>query len=377
MLTQDDLDSHIVCDLGSGTISAGYAGDRAPRAVFPSIVGKNIYTQKMLGMGTKDTFIGDEAVSKCGILKLSSPIKHGRIVNEEQLINILHHMPYNELCLAPEEHPLLVTEHPQNPKENREKLIEILVENFSWPVVYIANPANLFAPYVKNGIIVDCGFGVTTVSPVLDNKVLENEIFRQDFAGSKVTDAIINHLNNEGNSFFNSGERHLVTSTILYPTHRYYGLGKIIEDNTAKYLLPDGKNISFGIESFYAPEILFNPRLINANKFVGIQDMIYKSISNCSIDEQSLLLDNIFLSGASTLFENFPEMLKDKLSQLFPNSKIQINAAKERRFHSWIYGSKFVATQCDHSDWISLDDYNEYGPTVVWGKKEQQTEEIA
>ena len=103
--------------------------------------------------------------------------------------------------------------------------------------------------------------------------------------------------------------------------------------------------------------------------------MIYKSISNCSIDEQSLLLDNIFLSGASTLFENFPEILKDKVSQLFPNSKIQINAAKERRFHTWNFGSQFVATQCDHSDWISCDDYNEYGPTIVWGKNEQ-TEEI-
>ena len=364
----------IICDLGSGTVSAGFAGDDAPRAVFPNIVGNPLFTPRMIGMGTKDNYVGDEASSKCGVLKLHRPIEHGRIIDEDRLINILHHMPYNELCIAPEEHPLLITEHPQNPKENREKLIEILIENYSWPGIYFAHPANLAAPFLKNGIVIDCGYGVTTVSPVLDSKVIENEVFRQDFAGSEVTDAIINHLNNEGNSYFNSGVRHLLTTSLIYPNYSYYILGKNVRDNAENYLLPDGNKISFGLENFYAPEILFNPRLINANKFVGIQDMIYKSISNCSLDEQSLLLDNIFLCGASTLYNNFPEMLKDKVSQLFPNKKIQIYAEKERRYHTWIFGSEFATKH--ENGWIYKEDYDEHGPTCVWGK-EQTSEEIA
>ena len=32
--------SAIVCDNGSGMVKAGFAGDDAPRAVFPSIVGR-------------------------------------------------------------------------------------------------------------------------------------------------------------------------------------------------------------------------------------------------------------------------------------------------------------------------------------------------
>lgn len=40
-MTADDGEiSAIVCDNGSGMVKAGFAGDDAPRAVFPSIVGR-------------------------------------------------------------------------------------------------------------------------------------------------------------------------------------------------------------------------------------------------------------------------------------------------------------------------------------------------
>ncbi|KAI4176197.1 MAG: hypothetical protein LQ346_007934 [Caloplaca aetnensis] len=369
----------IVLDNGSGTIRAGFAGEDLPKCYFPSYVGRPKHVRVLAGGLEGDVFIGQRAQELRGLLKIRYPLEHGIVTDWDDMERIWQFVYSEELKTLSEEHPVLLTEPPLNPRSNRDTAAQLLFETFNVPAIYTSIQAvlSLYASGRTTGVVLDAGDGVSHAVPVYEGFAMPNSIRRIDVAGRDVTEHMQLLFRKSGLVFHTSAEKEIVrdikekTCYVApdpkkeereWSQHNGRPDGKVLE-----YPLPDGNKIKIGSERWKAPEILFEPELIGL-EYPGIHQIVVDAINRTDMDLRKSLFGNIVLSGGSTLCKGFGDRLLHEVQRLaVKDMRIKIFAPPERKYSTWIGGSILAGLSTFRKMWVNIDEWHE-DPDIIHKK---------
>ncbi|KAF9233851.1 actin actin-like protein [Melanogaster broomeanus] len=374
-----DQEPPLVVDNGTGFVKVGYAGSNFPEHVFPSVVGRPILrAEERVGSAViKDIMVGDEAAENRNYLQLTQPMEHGIVRNWEDMKYLWDYTFNEKLKVDPSGRKVLLTEPPMNPKANRQRMVEVMFEEYGFQGVYVAIQAvlTLYAQGLTTGVVVDSGDGVTHIVPVYAGFALPHLTRRLDIAGRDVTRYLIKLLLMRGYAFNRTADFETVREIKEKLCYVSYDLDldqRLSEETTVlveSYTLPDGRTIKVGSERFEAPECMFQPHLVDLDQ-PGVAEMLFQTIQSAPMDVRTELYKHIVLSGGSSMYPGFrctdTHISLDRVLTLphtaLQKFKIRIEDSPRRKHMVFLGGAVLADIMKSRNDfWISREEWQEQG----------------
>ena len=375
-----DSQVHVVIDNGTGYMKGGFSGENAPRSVFPTLVGTP-NKGKLLTDEKIPRIIGQEALEKMGMSDVKYPIEKGIIKDWDDMELIWHHMLYNELRIAPEDHNMILTDIPSNAPENREKIVQRMFEKLNVPGLYISMTSVLaiYDAGRTSGMAVDSGQEITNFVPVYEGFAFPNAISKTEIGGKKLTKYLKQLLTDKKYNINTDAkelkineirEKYCRVSYDFENEIREAGEGGNLEE---KVKLPDGEEITLETERLKCPESLFRPNFLPLAEpnTKGLHDECCASIQQIDVEIRKDLYSNIILAGGNTMFEGLPERLTKEIQKLTPSAasnKVKVIALPERKYATWIGASILSSLSNFQCMWITRAEYKETGESIVHKK---------
>jgi len=296
------------------------------------------------------------------------------VTSWDKMEKIWHHTYYNELRLAPEEHPVMLSEFILNPKKNREAMTQIHFESFDVPAMYVQNQAalSLYASGRTTGCVFDSGYGLSRTVSIFKGQAVRHSVQYLDIAGRDLNQWMVKCLQENGYNLNTNAEREMARDMKEKLAYVAMDYDKELKSGGTKferdYELPCGNVIRVDDARFKCPEVLFQPSMIGKNS-VGIHQTTYNSIMTCDVTIRKELYANIVCSGGTTMLTGLAKRLSKEVAALAPPTvSIKIFAPPERKFSAWIGGSILTALESFKSMWITKSEYDDAGANIVHRK---------
>lgn len=380
----------LVCDNGTGYVKVGFSGENFPRFIFPSIVGRPMMRadEDFKNVELKDIMVGDEAEKHRAMLECSYPVSEGIVKNWEDMKHLYNYTFFEKMAIDPKDHAILLTEPPMNPLQNQKEMLKTMFEYYGFHKAKVQVQAMLvlYAQGLLSGVVVDSGDGVTHLVPVWEGIVPPTLIKRLNVAGRHITDYLIKLLQVRGYNFNKTADKETVRQ--IKEQLCFVGYDLDVEKKLAletcvlvkDYKLPDGRVIKLAQERYEAPEVLFQPGLIDVEQ-PGMHEQLFNMIQEADIDLRSAFYQHIVLSGGSTMYPGLPSRLEKEIRDLYLKKvlkgkeeglskfKLRIEDPPRRKHMVFLGGSVLADIMKDRPEfWISKKEWEEHGERII-GKK--------
>ena len=360
----------VVLDIGQFSSKCGFAGEDFPSQVFFTIVGSPKYRQidyEYAGMKKEEFYVGDE-IQSLGLYKIIYPIEKGIIQNWISFEKIIDYIFYN-LRVDPSLVNVLFAVHPLFPHGDLKRLFELFLEQYQCMAFYpvLGSMLTLYSGGFQTGLVIEIGDSITRIVPIYEGYKIDHAIRILDIGGRTLTRYMEKILGEKGYSADSSIRRELVRALkekACFVSLDYKEDLKRVEQYEKQYSLPDGSTLSLSRERFEVPELLFNPSLELEED--PLPEAIMDVIDMCDVDVRPDLLNNIFLSGGSSMFPNIKSRIIKELELELARRKrksqsIKIIAPSERVFSVWVGGSILSLLPEFQDHWITRAQYYENG----------------
>ncbi|XP_055911230.1 actin-related protein 10 [Eupeodes corollae] len=355
----------VVLDIGTAYTKIGFAGEAHPRFIIPS----------------------ESYLSSTGdIEKLFNYSSKTELY--DHMVDFLQTIFFKHVLVSPKDRKVVMVENIFGETIIRETIAEVLFKHFEVSSILFV-PTHLIALStlaVPSGVVVDMGYNEATVVPIFSSVQILKAFQDQAFGAKSIHDEIKRQLVEAGINASHLTESILedikVRTCFVTTAERakqYRENQPITPPPDLEYSIKEKEIITIpGSVRETAYEIMFS----EDNEQSSLPYLILDAILKCPVDARTVLGENIFLIGGTSIIMGLLSRLKTELNTLLSNNNrykdklffksVKFHTAIGRaNFAAWLGASICGATEivgtksltketyakCGHvPDWVNLDD---------------------